>query len=148
ASIAIAVACLDATAYLMHRLYHRNPWLWRLHAVHHSDDELNFSSALRFHFGEVALSLAVRCAVILALGLPILGILVFEIVFAFFNALEHASVKFNQNFESLLGLLFVTPALHRKHHSQIDSELNSNYSTIFSFWDRLSRTFTPARAKD
>jgi len=139
--IALTILILDFTAYAWHRANHRVPLLWRFHAVHHSDGVFDASTAVRFHPGELVISLGIRLLVVAAFGVPVIGILIFEIVYAFLNFFEHGDTRLPARLEALWSILFVSPALHRKHHSIHRHELNSNFVTIFSLWDRLFSTF-------
>jgi sterol desaturase/sphingolipid hydroxylase (fatty acid hydroxylase superfamily) len=136
----ITVLCLDLISYFWHRLFHQYDLLWRAHAVHHSDPLIESSSAVRFHLFEVLPSMVLRWLVVWAVGFPAMALLVFEIVYLFFNFFEHSYVRLNSKFELVLGRVFITPSLHRWHHSIHRRESNSNFGTIFSFWDRIFRT--------
>ena len=138
--IAISVPLLDVTAYFWHRANHRLPVLWRFHSVHHSDEVYDASTAARFHPGEVLISLTVRALVVGLFGLPIVGILLFEIIYAFFNAFEHGNIELPEQLDRVAMIGVVTPQMHRVHHSTSVSELNSNYGTIFAVWDRAFGT--------
>ncbi|MCB0414303.1 MAG: sterol desaturase family protein [Bdellovibrionales bacterium] len=135
--IAISILVLDFVAYIWHRLNHIIPFLWRFHATHHSDSLIDSSTAIRFHPGEVLISLGVRLLVVWVFGIPLIGLFVFEIVYMVFNFTEHSFIKLPASFEQKIQWLFITPALHRWHHSVNWREANSNYGTVFSFWDRL-----------
>lgn len=142
--IVVSVFVLDLVAYAWHRANHLTPLLWRFHSVHHSDQVFDVSTAFRFHPGEILLALGVRLAVVAALGIPVLGVLAFEMLYAFANQFEHGNIRLPKRVERSIGFLFVTPALHRKHHSIVSLEMNQNFSTIFSIWDRLLGTFAPS----
>jgi sterol desaturase/sphingolipid hydroxylase (fatty acid hydroxylase superfamily) len=142
-SVAASVLGLDLVSYLWHRANHSLPLLWRFHRVHHADPAVHVSSALRFHAGEILLSVPVRLAAIALLGAPLVGVAVFEAVFGAANALEHGSFDLPAPIERGLGLALITPALHRRHHSVLLREHDANYGTIFSFWDRLGRSALP-----
>ena len=137
--VASTVILFDFVAYLVHRLYHQNKFLWPLHAVHHADIVFETSTALRFHPLELLVSLGVRLAFVWILGAPILGIVVFEMAFAFFNLLEHNDIAFPQKLERKLAQVFITPSMHRHHHS-ISEEDTPNFGTILSVWDVLFGT--------
>ncbi len=143
ARILVSVGVLDLTAYLWHRANHLVPFLWRFHAVHHTDPVYDASTALRFHPGEVAISLGVRLAVVGIFGLPVVGILAFEALYALANTFEHGNIRLADGFSRRLGRVLVTPAIHRLHHAPERARTNSNYATIFSGWDRLFGTFVP-----
>lgn len=143
-AILLTLPALDLVSWAWHRAMHRVPFLWRFHRVHHSDRLLGASTALRFHAGELLLSLPLRLATVVVLGAPLEGLLLFEVVFGFFNLLEHGDVRLPRNVERLLGRIVVLPALHRLHHSVEPSELNRNFGTVFSVWDRAFGTFADA----
>lgn len=140
-AVVATVAGLDLLSYLWHRANHVLPFLWRFHHVHHSDLHFTTSTALRFHPGELLLSVPLRLAVIAALGAPVVGVLVFEVVFAFANLFEHGDTALPRDVERRLEGVLVTPALHRFHHSRAGLERDHNFATIFSFWDRLLGTY-------
>jgi sterol desaturase/sphingolipid hydroxylase (fatty acid hydroxylase superfamily) len=146
--IALSVVILDGLAYFLHRAYHRFSWLWRLHAVHHTDTIFDASTAVRFHPGEVFLSLGIRFGVIVLLGIPVAGLMVFEATYLVCNFIEHSNTALPPRLERVLGWVFITPTVHRKHHSVAEHDLNSNFGTIFSFWDRLFRSRHPADATE
>jgi sterol desaturase/sphingolipid hydroxylase (fatty acid hydroxylase superfamily) len=108
--------------------------------VHHLDEALSVTSALRFHPGEILMAVPVKLVAIAALGTPLVGVAVFDALFGAANALEHGNFDLPARFERALGRALITPALHRRHHSVPREEHDSNYGTIFSFWDRLGRT--------
>ena len=139
--VVLSVVLLDFVAYLFHRIYHQVPLFWRFHSPHHSDVVFETSTAIRFHPGELLLSLGVRIAVVWALGIPVLALLVFEGVYIFFNLLEHSDFNLPPKWDGRLSRFFITPSLHRLHHSTDRKELNSNFGTILSVWDRLLGTY-------
>jgi sterol desaturase/sphingolipid hydroxylase (fatty acid hydroxylase superfamily) len=139
----VGVVALDAVAYFWHRANHRVPVLWRFHRVHHADPGFHTTTALRFHPGELLLALSVRLVAIVALGVPPAGVLAFELVFGAANLLVHGNFDLPARLERPLQRLLVSPALHRLHHSREQRELDSNFGTIFSCWDRWLATLTP-----
>jgi sterol desaturase/sphingolipid hydroxylase (fatty acid hydroxylase superfamily) len=140
-AIPVSIASLDFVSYVWHRANHAVPLLWRFHQVHHSDPAFTATTGLRFHPGELLLSLPLRLGAVVALGVPIVAVIVFEVYFAFQNMFEHGNIDLPASFEKHLAWLVVTPALHRRHHSRRRIELNSNYGTIFTLWDRALGTF-------
>ena len=147
-SVPATVLAFDALSWAWHRANHGLPFLWRFHAVHHSDRVFDTTTALRFHGGELLLSLPLRLSLAFALGAPIEGILLFEVAFGFFNLFEHGNIALPARFERMLSRVFIAPALHRIHHSRKRAELDSNFGTIFSVWDRLFGTFHDGRSTD
>lgn len=143
---AVSVLGLDVVSYFWHRANHRVQFLWRFHQAHHSDSDYTVTTALRFHPGELLLALPLRLAVVAALGLPIVGVIVFEVIFAWANFFEHGNINLPRGIERTLGRLFVMPAHHRQHHSRESRLLDTNYATIFSFWDRLFGSYGATRS--
>ena len=141
--VAIAFLLLDFTFYYWHRLLHRLPLLWRFHNVHHIDPDLDVSTALRFHFGEIALSVLFRLLQLAVIGPSAATFLIFETCFAAAAEFQHSNWRLPFRLERALNKVFVTPRMHGIHHSIVEEETNSNYSTIFSCWDRLNGSFQP-----
>jgi sterol desaturase/sphingolipid hydroxylase (fatty acid hydroxylase superfamily) len=127
--------------YVFHLLNHKVPLLWRLHRVHHSDVHLDVSSAFRNHPLEVIIHAAFMALVAAVCGLSPVVLAAYEIVELFANIFVHANLKTSQRIEDLLRMLFVTPSLHRLHHSPIQMETDSNYGNILSVWDRACGTY-------
>ena len=147
--LVIDLLILDLWIYWWHRANHVLPVLWRFHEVHHLDQFLDASSALRFHFGEVLLSALVRTLVIFLLGMPLSHVIVFETILAFVTLFHHSNLRLPRWFERPLSLVMVTPSIHWVHHHALRSDTDSNYATGLSLWDRLfgSRSAT-IRAPD
>jgi sterol desaturase/sphingolipid hydroxylase (fatty acid hydroxylase superfamily) len=145
-AIPVSVIGLDLVSYFWHRANHRVVFLWRFHQAHHTDPHYTVTTALRFHPGELLLALPVRLFAVTIIGVPVVGVIVFEVVFAFANFWEHGNIELPLDFECAAGRLFITPALHRRHHSVEARLLDSNYGTIFSLWDRLLRSFGENRS--
>jgi sterol desaturase/sphingolipid hydroxylase (fatty acid hydroxylase superfamily) len=142
------IILLDFVSYAWHRANHRVPALWRLHRVHHSDTSFTVSTAVRFHPGELLLSLPLRLLAITILGAPALGVVAFEAVFALSNLIEHGDIDLPRRFEARLGKVFVTPALHRFHHTRAGLDRDHNFGTIFVLWDRLLGTHRPSSSAE
>ncbi|HJQ85370.1 MAG TPA: sterol desaturase family protein [Candidatus Binatia bacterium] len=143
AAVLVTVLALDLTSYWWHRANHRVPLLWRFHQVHHSDRTFTVSTGLRFHPGELLLSLPVRLAAVVLVGAPVRAVLIFEIAFTIANLVEHGDIRLGRRFERTLGWLLVTPALHRRHHTATAPARDTNFGTIFAIWDRSFRSFAP-----
>jgi len=136
----IAFLMLDYGNYVWHILNHKIPFLWRFHVVHHTDLDMDITTAFRFHFGELIGSVFFRGAVTLLSGASPVLVLVYEIIFEAATQFHHSNWKLPFAFERMLNKLIVTPRMHGIHHSVVRQETDSNYSVIFSFWDRLHRT--------
>jgi len=136
----IAFLILDYGNYAWHILNHKIPFLWRFHVVHHTDLDMDITTAFRFHFGEMIGSVFFRGAVTLLSGASPMLVLVYEIIFEGATQFHHSNWKLPLQFERILNKLIVTPRMHGIHHSVVKKETDSNYSVIFSFWDRLHQT--------
>jgi sterol desaturase/sphingolipid hydroxylase (fatty acid hydroxylase superfamily) len=140
-AIVVSVLALDLVSYAWHRANHRLRLLWRFHQVHHSDVTFTVSTGVRFHPGELLLSLPLRLAAVALVGVPPEAVVVFEVLFNIANLVEHGDTNLPAVAERLLNRVFITPALHRWHHSRRWAQLNTNFGTIFVVWDRLFDTF-------
>jgi sterol desaturase/sphingolipid hydroxylase (fatty acid hydroxylase superfamily) len=141
--ILATIVVLDAATYALHRLYHAFPPLWRLHRVHHTETLLTATTSVRFHPGEVLVSSLGRVVVVVALGAPVTGIVAFEVILLAASQLEHANVRLPDALDARLRLLFITPNLHRSHHSTQRVQADTNFGTVLTVWDRLLRTYRP-----
>lgn len=131
---------MDLSFYYWHLLNHHVPLLWRFHNVHHMDPDLDVSTALRFHFGEIALSAGFRIVQILVIGLSPWTYAAYELIFQVNTLFHHSNVRLPIRLERALNRLLVTPRMHGIHHSQVRRETNSNYGVVFPWWDRAHRT--------
>jgi sterol desaturase/sphingolipid hydroxylase (fatty acid hydroxylase superfamily) len=138
--VVLAVVLLDYTLYVWHVLTHRVPLLWRFHLAHHVDLDLDASTALRFHFGEITISTAWRAAQVLLVGAGPLSLSVWQTLLLLSVLFHHSNVRLPVEVERKLNLLFVTPRMHGIHHSAVREETNSNWSSGLSLWDRLHGT--------
>lgn len=134
---------LDLWIYWWHRANHRLPLLWRFHQVHHRDLFLDVTSQMRFHFGEVLLSAGVRAAVIVALAIPLESVIVFEILLQLGTAFHHSNLRVAPALERWLARVVVTPSIHWVHHHRRRADTDSNYATLFAWWDPLFRSRSP-----
>ena len=141
-TIALAVLVLDCLIYWQHRLFHKVPWLWKMHKVHHADPHLDASTGLRFHPLEIALSLLIKFFAVISLGIPAEAIFIFEIVLNASSIFNHANIKLPAKLEWTLRKVIVTQAMHRIHHSQRVAETNSNFGFNLSIWDKLFNSYT------
>ena len=146
AIVTLSVLLLDMLIYWQHRLFHTVPMLWRFHKMHHADSHVDTTTGLRFHPVEIAMSLGIKAAAVVILGVPAIAIVIFEVALNGFALFNHANIRLPQKWDDRIGLVLITQRLHRIHHSQAKSESNSNYGFSVSWWDRLFNSFTP-RAK-
>jgi sterol desaturase/sphingolipid hydroxylase (fatty acid hydroxylase superfamily) len=143
--LGLDLVLLDCWIYWWHRANHVWPVLWRFHEVHHLDEFLDASSALRFHFGEVLLSSLVRAGVIIVLGVPLISVIVFETLLAVSAMFHHSNLRLPPRLERALSFLIVTPSIHWVHHHALRRDTDSNYSALLSLWDRLFASRSASR---
>jgi sterol desaturase/sphingolipid hydroxylase (fatty acid hydroxylase superfamily) len=137
AALVFDLVLLDLWIYWWHRANHRLPFLWRFHEVHHLDQFLDSTSAVRFHLGEVVLSALARAAVIFLLAVPFSSVVVFELLLLLATVFHHSNLRLPPGFERLLSAVIVTPSIHWVHHHARRRDTDSNYSTILSLWDHI-----------
>jgi sterol desaturase/sphingolipid hydroxylase (fatty acid hydroxylase superfamily) len=140
-SVGLTPIALDLTFYFEHRILHAVPVLWRFHQVHHADLDLDITTGLRFHPLEAVALTAVNMAIVLALGLPAAGVLVYEVLVSVANLFSHGNVELTIALDRVLRRLVVTPEMHRVHHSALAVEGNSNFGSMLPVWDRLFGTY-------
>lgn len=137
----VAVILLDLAIYLQHLVFHRVPVLWRLHRMHHSDQDIDVTTGSRFHPIEIILSMWIKIGLIIALGASPLAILVFEIILNASAMFNHSNAYLPLKLDHWLRKVVVTPDMHRVHHSVISKETHSNFGFFLSVWDRLFSTY-------
>lgn len=136
----VAFLLFDWSFYWWHRANHRVPLLWRFHNVHHVDPDLDVTTAFRFHVVEIGYSTVFRLAQVVLIGPALWMYLAYEFVFVGATLFHHSNVKLPLRVERVLNGVLVTPRMHGIHHSNYHRETDSNYSTVFSWWDRLHRS--------
>lgn len=145
--IILGFILLDLAIYLQHVAFHKIPFLWRLHKVHHADRDIDATTGIRFHPVEVIISMLYKCLVILLLGPITIAVFIFEILLNASAMFNHANIRLLPLLNKALPLLIITPNIHRVHHSSIQAETDSNYGFCLSIWDRLFRTYTARPSK-
>jgi sterol desaturase/sphingolipid hydroxylase (fatty acid hydroxylase superfamily) len=140
-AVLFSVVVLDLAIYAQHMAFHHVPLLWRLHRMHHADLDIDATTGVRFHPIEFALSLAIKFAVILALGAPAIAVLIFELLLNATSIFNHANVRMPAALDRALRRVLVTPDMHRVHHSIQAHEHNSNFGFNLPWWDRLFGTY-------
>lgn len=136
----LALALMDYTLYIWHVLAHRIPFLWRFHLVHHADVDLDVSTGLRFHIGEIVLGAPYRALQILVIGVSPLTLSIWQTMMLVSIAFHHSNMNLPPSIEHKLVRFIVTPRMHGIHHSIVPDEQNSNWSSGLSIWDRLHHT--------
>jgi sterol desaturase/sphingolipid hydroxylase (fatty acid hydroxylase superfamily) len=137
---------LDLVVYGQHVVFHKVPVLWRLHRMHHADLDIDVTTGVRFHPFEILISLAVRIAVVLAFGIPVVAVVLFELVLNATAVFNHGNVAMPAGLDRVLRLVVVTPDMHRVHHSILRNETDSNFGFNLPWWDRLFGTYRAAPA--
>ena len=135
-----AILLLDVWTYAWHRLNHTMPGLWRFHRLHHSDRQMDATTASRFHVGEIVLSSIARVPVLALIGCSVEQLAVYETVMFAVVQFQHANIALPDALDRILRIVIVTPHLHKVHHSVVVAEQQSNFSSVFSWWDRMART--------
>jgi len=138
---ALAVVLLDYTLYLWHVLTHKLPFLWRFHQIHHADLDLTASTAIRFHFGEITISVLFRAGQIMLIGVSPNALQIWQGLLFLSILFHHSNVRLPKNLEEKIQKFIVTPRLHGIHHSIESGEMNSNWSSGLTIWDFLHGTF-------
>jgi len=145
--IVATVIILDCADYWWHLWNHRIPLLWRFHQAHHVDTHVDVTTSLRFHPGELLLSGVVKAVWLLVWGPSMLAFAIFEASVSLAAQYHHSNFDYPDRVETALRTLTVTPRMHASHHSAMTPTLNSNYSILFSVWDRLFGTYIPPTAE-
>lgn len=133
----LAVLLLDAWTYWWHRVCHRVPVLWRFHRVHHSDAQMDVTTANRFHLGEIILSSLLRLPLLAALGIHFGELVLYETLLQVVVQWQHANIVLPPALERLLCFVVVTPGLHKVHHSRMQPETDSNFASLLPIWDAV-----------
>lgn len=137
----ISFLVLDLTIYLQHVMVHAVPALWRLHRMHHADLDFDVTTGGRFHPLEILLSLLLKFAVIVAIGVPVATVVIFEVLLNATSMFNHSNVRMPGRLDRVLRRFVVTPDMHRVHHSMEVDETNSNFGFNLPWWDRLFGTY-------
>lgn len=146
--IAVGFILLDVFMYWWHRANHKIRFLWRFHRFHHKDEKLNATSAIRFHAVEIMLSYVVRFSLFPFLGITSSMLVLYAIILFPVIIFHHSNVRISEKVDKMFRIVFVTPRMHRIHHSKMIDETNSNYGSVFPYWDSLFRSYKPKPAKE
>ena len=138
--MAVTLLLLDYTLWFWHWVNHRVPFFWRFHSVHHVDRDLDVSTGVRFHFGELGLSVLFRALQISAIGAGPLSVAIWQMLLFVSVLFHHSNTRLPLALERILVRIIVTPRMHGIHHSDYENETNTNWSSLFSLWDYLHGT--------
>lgn len=137
----LALVLLDLAFYFWHRCNHETPFLWRFHRTHHSDARVDVTTASRFHLGEVFFESWLKMGLIVLFGLRLEELFLYHLAAFAVSQFHHANIVLTEPLDRALRVLLSTPSMHKVHHSSWQPETDSNYSALFSVWDRLFGTF-------
>lgn len=146
ASIVISALILDLTAYAAHVTLHKSPLLWRVHRVHHCDLFVDVTTAFRQHPIEGIWRFLWTVIPVWLFGLPAAGVIVYRLLSAGNALFEHANIRVPQALDQAVARIWVSPNMHKVHHSQTQQQTDSNYGNILSIYDRLFGTFSSTDA--
>lgn len=141
AEAVITFIIMDLAMYGWHRLNHTQSLLWRFHRFHHLDEQMNTATALRFHSAELLAAVIAKGLFFFFMGLSFLPVLIYETVFFIVVVFHHSNIKISGGADMLYRKIFSSPMMHRIHHSEKKEETNSNYGSVFSFWDKIFKTY-------
>src|SRR5262249_22756392 len=145
AQLVAGIVVLDfSTGYLAHRIMHMWPAMWRFHQVHHSDDFVDVTTTYRTHPVETVWRFLFAIVPVWILGVPPAAVVIQRLLQATNGVIEHANIRLWAPVDRVLSLFWVTPNVHKIHHSRQLSETNSNYGNLLTVYDRLLGTYTPA----
>jgi sterol desaturase/sphingolipid hydroxylase (fatty acid hydroxylase superfamily) len=143
--IVVGIVALDfSVGYVSHRAMHMWPPMWRFHRIHHSDAFVDVTTTYRTHPVETVWRFLFAIVPVWLLGLPAQAVLIQRLLQAANGTLEHGNIRLWAPLDRLLSLVWVTPNVHKMHHSREVSEANSNYANLLTLYDRLLGTYTPA----
>ena len=140
-AILASIVLMDFVIYLQHVMVHSVPLLWRLHRVHHADPDFDVTTGARFHPLEILLSMLIKFATIILLGPPVVAVVLFEVILNAMAMFNHSNIRLPRLVDKWMRIFFVTPDMHRVHHSIEDDEANSNFGFNLAIWDRLLGTY-------
>lgn len=140
-SIVLQILCIDLFVYWWHRVNHKISLFWKFHKFHHEDERMNSTTAVRFHTVELFFSVIAKAVFLVLMGITVTGLVAYGILFFPVVLLVHSNIRINQKADFLLRKLIISPLMHRIHHSNIIAETNSNYGSVFPFWDRIFKSY-------
>ncbi len=145
---ALGFILIDIKMYWWHRLNHEYRFLWQFHRFHHIDEKMNCTTAIRFHAVEIVFSYVLRFSLFPLLGIDVAAVFSHGIILFPVILFHHANVRISEGWDQLFRYVFVTPRMHRIHHSKIRRETDSNYGSVFPYWDLLFGSYTHKPKKE
>jgi sterol desaturase/sphingolipid hydroxylase (fatty acid hydroxylase superfamily) len=140
-SLILQILVIDFFLYWWHRVNHFIPLFWKFHKFHHQDESMNSTTAVRFHTVELFFSVIAKALVFPIIGITVTGLVAYGILFFPVVLLVHSNIRIPYKKDLIFRKIFVSPHMHRIHHSDVIVETNSNYGSVFSFWDLLFKSY-------
>ena len=140
-AVALSVIVMDFVIYLQHVMFHAIPIFWRIHRMHHADLDFDVTTGIRFHPFEIILSMVIKFGMVVVIGPPVLGVVIFEVLLNATSMFNHGNVCIQRGLDRVLRWIVVTPEMHRVHHSVVYYETNSNFGFNLPLWDRFLGTY-------
>lgn len=140
-SLILQILIIDIFVYWWHRINHAIPLLWKFHKFHHEDESMNSTTAVRFHTVELFFAVIAKALVFPLIGITVTGLIAYGILFFPVVLLVHSNIRLSEKGDLFLRKLIVSPWMHRIHHSNHIPETNSNYGSVFPFWDLIFRSY-------
>ena len=140
-TVPVAVLIYELVVYTLHVMSHKVPVFWRLHAIHHSDPQVDISTSFRHHPLESLISVLPMLALSICFGFPVEAVLVYRLLELSQTVFTHTNVKVPDKLEATLGRVVVTPRFHRGHHFADEKHTDSNYGVVFPWFDYLFGTY-------
>lgn len=144
--VTLSILLLDFAIWAQHLITHKVPLFWRFHRVHHADRDMDVTTALRFHPVEILASMGLKIGLVYLMGPQAIAVLLFEVILNATALFNHSNLALPKWLDRGVRLVFVTPDMHRVHHSVLRAEHDSNYGFALSVWDRIFRTYVPQPA--
>ncbi|MFD1255977.1 sterol desaturase family protein [Mucilaginibacter terrae] len=140
-SLVLQIIIIDVFVYWWHRINHAMPLLWKFHKFHHEDEKMNSTTAVRFHTVELFFAVIAKALVFPFIGITVTGLIAYGILFFPVVLLVHSNIRVSEKTDIILRKLFVSPNMHRIHHSNVIVETDSNYGSVFPFWDIIFKSY-------
>lgn len=147
-NIILQITLIDLVMYWWHRVNHLLPFFWRFHRFHHTDPQMNSTTTLRFHPVEQLFSSVMKLLVFPIMGFSDLGVLVYGLLFFPVILVHHSNIRVSDKIDHIYRKVFISPWMHRIHHSRIKKETDSNYGSVFPVWDIIFRSYTKKPSRD